>query len=136
MHRSRFRKGSKLRLADNRLWTLPAPPYDSRGGPAPFRIEHAGLLKAIVEADYDFERRLAELAFVVFLLGENYALSPADYERLLAFGRPRPILDALASGHASALSQLNCRVDRLEFRSGVVDLYLPIDALLRLVDVA
>jgi hypothetical protein len=83
--RSRFREGSSSRLADDQLWTLPAPADVSRGGPTPFRIEYTGLLNAIVEAEDDSERRLAELAFVVFMLGENYSLSPADYERLLSF---------------------------------------------------
>ena len=36
---------------------------------------------------------------------------------------------------SSALSQLDFRVNRLQFRSGVVDLHLPIDAALRGVDV-
>src|SRR5713226_9382955 len=35
----------------------------------------------------------------------------------------------------TALSQFNCRVNRLQFRSGVVDLHLPVDAALRGVDV-
>jgi hypothetical protein len=83
--RSRFRDGSKLRLADHQLWTLPAPADTSRGGTAPFTVDYTGLLKAIVEAEDDSERRLAELAFVVFLLGENYSLTPADYAALLAF---------------------------------------------------
>jgi hypothetical protein len=83
--RSQFREGSKLRFADDQLWTLPAPADVSRGGTAPFRSEYTGLLKAIVEAEDDSERRLAELAFVVVLLRENYSLSPTDYERLLAF---------------------------------------------------
>jgi hypothetical protein len=38
-------------------------------------------------------------------------------------------------GSASALSQLNCRVNRFQFRSGVVDFHLPIDTTLRGVDV-
>ena len=67
------------------MWTLPAPADVSRGGPAPFKVEYTGLLRAIVEAEDVSERRLAELAFVVFLLGENYSLSPADYDALLAF---------------------------------------------------
>lgn len=83
--RSQFREGSKLRFADHQLWTLPAPADASRGGPAPFKVEYTGLLKSIVEAEDDSERRLAELALVVFLLGENYSLSPADYDALLAF---------------------------------------------------
>jgi hypothetical protein len=83
--RSRFREGSKLRLADGQMWTLPAPADASRVCPAPFTVEYRGLLKAIVEAEDDSEQRLAELAFVVFLLGENYSLSPADYEALLTF---------------------------------------------------
>src|SRR5437899_13037822 len=35
----------------------------------------------------------------------------------------------------SALSQLNCRVNRFEFRSGIVDLHLPVNATLRGVDI-
>src|SRR5207253_7306602 len=35
----------------------------------------------------------------------------------------------------SALSQLNCRVNRFEFRSSIVNLHLPVDATLRGVDI-
>src|SRR5260370_8688303 len=37
--------------------------------------------------------------------------------------------------HPSALSQLNCRVNRFEFRSGIVDPHLPVNATLGGVDI-
>jgi hypothetical protein len=65
------------------MWTLPAPckPAESTS----FGIEYIGLIRAITEAEDNNEQRLAELAFVIFLLGANYSLSPMDYECLLGF---------------------------------------------------
>jgi hypothetical protein len=50
----------------------------------PFGAEYIGLIRAILEAEDASEQGLAELAFAILLLGHNYSLSPADYERLLA----------------------------------------------------
>jgi hypothetical protein len=49
----------------------------------PFTAEYSDLIRGILEAEDRSEERLAELAFAIFLLGHNYRLSPADYERLL-----------------------------------------------------
>src|SRR5437773_1040820 len=81
--RSSFRPGSPIRLADGQTWTLPAPPKAKEWMAAPFDAEYTGLIQAIMEAEDASEQRLAELAFAIFLLGHNYQLSPADYERLL-----------------------------------------------------
>ena len=51
--------------------------------------------------------------------------------------RPRAqyLFNEFPTQDTSALSQLNFRVDRLEFPAGVVDLHLPVDAALGAVDV-
>ena len=67
------------------MWTLPTSSDAWRGDRASRRTEYTGLLQAIVEAEDDAERGLAELALIVFLLGENYSLSATDYQRLLVF---------------------------------------------------
>src|SRR5438132_12915588 len=46
----------------------------------------------------------------------------------------RPVA-VIAPWGPSALSQLNCRVNRFEFRSSIVNLHLPVDATLRGVDI-
>src|SRR5881396_4107348 len=45
------------------------------------------------------------------------------------------IFQKTSANSLSALSQLNCRVNRFEFRSGIVDLHLPVNATLRGVDI-
>ena len=45
-----------------------------------------GLIRSINEAEDSSERQLAALSFAIFLLGQNYRLSPADYQQLLDFG--------------------------------------------------
>ena len=49
----------------------------------PFGAEYSNLIRAILEAEDDAERNLAELAFAILLLAHNYRLSPPDYESLL-----------------------------------------------------
>jgi hypothetical protein len=88
--RSWFREGRKIRLADGQTWTLPAPPKASEWKTVPFGTEYSGLIQSILEAEEEHEQRLAELALAIFLLGHNYSLSPADYERLLGFAPESP----------------------------------------------
>jgi hypothetical protein len=88
--RSSFRQGRRIRLADGQTWTLPACPKGSEWKAVPFRAEYTDIIRAILEAEDRSEQRLAELAFAIFLLGHNYHLSPADYERLLGSNPESP----------------------------------------------
>jgi len=81
--RSSFRQGRQIQLADGQSWIFPAPPKGPEWTAVPFGTEYKGIIQAILEAEDDSEQRRAELAFAIFLLGHNYRLSPADYERLL-----------------------------------------------------
>ena len=92
--RSSFRQGKQIRLADGQMWTFPAPPQEaewtfpappqeSEWKAIPFGAEYTGIIQAILESEDISERRLGELSLTIFLLGHNYHLSPADYERLL-----------------------------------------------------
>jgi hypothetical protein len=72
------------------MWTFPAPPEKSEWKALPFESQYTELLQAISESNDDYERRLAELAFAIFLLGHNYHLSPSDYEQLLQPGAAAP----------------------------------------------
>ena len=83
--RPSFRDGVKIRLADDQIWTLPAPPKPSESDIAVFGNEYVDIIQAIMEVNDRSEQRLAELAFALFLLGFNYCLSPPDYECLLGF---------------------------------------------------
>jgi len=80
---SSFRQGTRIQLADGNTWEIPAPPKGPEWNAPPFGAEYTDLIQAILEAEDGSEHRLAELAFAILLLGHNYRLSPADYERLL-----------------------------------------------------
>jgi hypothetical protein len=81
--RPTFRVGNEIRLADGQIWVLPARAENSDLRSASFGAGYADLIHAILEAEAEPERRVAELAFIIFLLEHNYYLSPADYQRLL-----------------------------------------------------
>ena len=80
---SAFRQGRQIQLADGHMWVLPAPPERSEWKAVPFGAEYTDIIQAILEAEDSSEQRRAELAFAILLLGHNYRLSPADYERML-----------------------------------------------------
>jgi hypothetical protein len=84
--RSSFRPGQRIRLADGQGWTFPLPIQEWSDKAHSDREEYYGLIRSIIEAEDDSERRLAELAFAIFLLSQNYRLSPLDYQQLLDFG--------------------------------------------------
>ena len=81
--RPTFRVGDTIRLCDGQEWVLPASLQNSEWSPASFGPAYAAIIHAILEAEDESERCLAELAFAIFLLDHNYRLSPADYHRLL-----------------------------------------------------
>jgi hypothetical protein len=84
--RSSFRPGKKIRLANGQGWTLPSPIREWTGKAPSDREAYTGLIRSINEAEDNSERRLAELSFAIFLLDQNYRLSPVDYLQLLNFG--------------------------------------------------
>jgi hypothetical protein len=88
--RSCFQDGKIIRLADGQMWTFVLPPRVERWKQASFANEYEGLMQAITAAEIESEQRLAELAFAIFLLNQNYRLSPTDYERLLDFPAESP----------------------------------------------
>jgi hypothetical protein len=71
---------------------MPAPAKTSVLRAAAFGDDYSGLLQALYEVESESERRLAELALAIFLLGQNYQLSPVDYQRLLGFAPHSPEL--------------------------------------------
>lgn len=83
--RSGFREGRKIRLADGQMWTFVPPTGLEQWKGGSFANEFKGLMEAIVAAENESEQRVAELAFAIFLLNQNYCLLPADYERLLDY---------------------------------------------------
>jgi hypothetical protein len=88
--RPSFRDGVKIRLADDQLWTFPAPPKPSESQAAPFGTEYTSIIQAIMEVGDSSEQCLGELALAIYLLGYNYCLSPLDYECLLGFTSESP----------------------------------------------
>ncbi len=96
--RSSFQEGRKIRLADGQMWTFILPPMGEKWMPGSSADEFEGLMKAIQEAENAFEQRIAELAFAIFLLRQNYRLVPTDFEQLLDF--PAQSMESLNWQHA------------------------------------
>jgi hypothetical protein len=89
--RPSFRPGRQIRLADGQFWMFPAPPQSSEWRVLPFDRQYVDILQAISESEDHAEQSLGELAFTIFLLGHNYLLTPADYERLLGSAVASPV---------------------------------------------
>ena len=81
--RSRFQPGTTICLANDQEWTFPAPTADSEFAVESAEAEYLGLIHAVQEAEDQSERRLAELALAIFLIGLNYDLSPTDLAKLV-----------------------------------------------------
>ena len=83
--RSRFQHGTSIRLANDQEWIFPAPTAVSRCAFELEGAEYLGLIQAVQEAEDQSERRLAELALAIFLIGLNYQLSSSDLLDLFTF---------------------------------------------------
>ena len=83
--RSDFHPGTGICLADLQTWTFPAPVEQSIASPDADQGDYVGLIRAVLEAESHAEARLAELALAMFLLGQNYQLTPSDYQELFTF---------------------------------------------------
>jgi hypothetical protein len=83
--RSDFHSGKAIYLADRRTWTFPSPVEGGIATDEPTQSEYVGLLRAVLEAESHAEARLAELALAIFLLGQNYRLTPPEYQQLFTF---------------------------------------------------
>ena len=83
--RSRFQPGTPICLANGQEWTFPAPTADSEFAVEAAETEYLGLIHAIMEAEDQSDRRRAELALVIFLIGLNYQLSSTDLANLFTF---------------------------------------------------
>ena len=66
----------------------PRPAADSEFAVESAEAEYLGLIHAVQEAEDQSERRLAELALAIFLIGLNYELSSTDLANLFTF-QPR-----------------------------------------------
>jgi len=86
--RSRFQSGNPICLANDQEWIFPAPRADSEFAVESAEVEYLGLIHAVQEAEDQSERRLAELALAIFLIGLNYELSSTDLANLFTF-QPR-----------------------------------------------
>jgi len=84
--RSSFRTGKSIRLADGQRWTFPSPNREWSDKAHSDLKAYDGLIRSINEAEDHSEQLLAELSFAIFLLDQNYQLSPGDYQQLLDFG--------------------------------------------------
>jgi hypothetical protein len=107
-----FRDGTRIRLADGQKWTLPAPPKPTERIVGPFPPQYDDLIQAVRESETASDRRLAELALAIFLLGHNYRLSATDYEQLLGFA---PESEQLADWQSAFGRIAQDHVDSAEF---------------------
>ena len=80
--REEFLGGIPLMLADEQYWAFPGPRETSPEGQAqdPGLV---ALLGVIATSESEADRRRAELALAIRLLGRNYQLTPAEYQELL-----------------------------------------------------
>jgi hypothetical protein len=83
--RSDSHPGTGICLADLRIWTFPAPVEQWISSPDTDQEDYVGLIRAVLEAESHAEARLSELALAMFLLGQNYRLTPSDYQELFTF---------------------------------------------------
>ena len=86
--RSSIQAGNLISLANDQEWTFPAPTTDSEFAFESAGAEYPGLIRAMMEAEDQSERRLAELALAIFLIGLNYQLSSTELANLFTF-QPR-----------------------------------------------
>lgn len=93
--RTEYRPGRAVLLADGQHWTFPAPTEGEPAGTGPFGPDYEALLRAIIEAEDQDERRRAELALAIELLACNYRLTTDDYAALLDFETGDPALPAV-----------------------------------------
>jgi hypothetical protein len=82
-----FLPGSSLRLADDQLWTFPAPAARARFGP-----DYPAAVAAVVEAKDRSRRSRAERTLAILLLCHNYDLSPTVLSGLLSYAPGDPAL--------------------------------------------
>jgi len=93
--RSRFQPGTPICLANDQEWTFPAPTADSEFAVEAAETEYLGLIHAIMEAEDQSDRRRAELALAIFLIGLNYQLSSTELANLFTFQpRSRELTDS------------------------------------------
>jgi len=83
--RSDFHPGRAICLADHRTWTFPAPVEQWIASADATQEDYVGLIRAVLEAESHAEARLAELVLAMFLLRQNYRLTPKDYQELFTF---------------------------------------------------
>jgi hypothetical protein len=110
--RSRFQPGTPICLANDQEWSFPALMADSEFAVESAGAEYLGLIHAVQEAEDQSERRLAELALAIFLIGLNYQLSSSDLANLFTF-QPRSqkladsqhAFESLARDHVLALAR-------------------------------
>jgi len=110
--RSRFQPGTPICLANDQEWTFPAPTTDSEFAVEGAGVEYLGLIHAVQEAEDESERRLAELALAIFLIGLNYQLNSTDLATLFTFQPRSPELvnsqdafESLARDHILSLAR-------------------------------
>lgn len=83
--RSDFHAGRGICLADHRTWTFPTPVERWIASLDTAEGDYIGLIRAVLEAESQAEARLSELALAMFLLGQNYRLTPQNYQELFTF---------------------------------------------------
>ena len=119
----RLLPGRPIRMADGRSWTIPLPSKELDavlddapiGQEATFRRDYFATVEAVLEAEDEGERRRAELALAICLLGRNYKLSPAGFQVILETAPGDPT----AMGMADAFRRIGQEHTRsLRLRAG------------------
>jgi hypothetical protein len=131
LRRVNFGCGTPVRFADRQAWNLLTPvELKSRGLNPSQSAEYQQLTRGIIEAESRDEMLRAELALAIFLLGQNYELTPPACFQILGFEpdssalvETQEAIHRLAMDHVHARQSLNSprpaarpgRVGRLSF---------------------
>jgi hypothetical protein len=100
MRRSEFVPGVSILLADDHLWVFPSPDAKRFAQVQPLgahseQPDYQAIIRGMIEAEDISELLRAELAFAIYLLGQNYDLSPLAYQELFLFGSDDPRLETM-----------------------------------------
>jgi hypothetical protein len=111
LRRTDFHRGVDVRLADRQFWSLPTPEeFAEESSDSSRAAEHQALTRSILEADSRDDLLRAELSLTIFLLGENYRLSPDACFQVLSFAPGDPLLEESRRAlHSLAMEHVRAR---------------------------
>jgi hypothetical protein len=110
--RGSFCWGNAIELSDGQTWIFPPPPKKSEQTAVSFGSAYNDIIQAMLEAEDRSEQYMAELSLAIFLLDQNYDLSPDQYQRVLGSNTSSPAMsDWQRAFHEIAQEHMHVFVD-------------------------